>query len=89
MMGHKTHSKSDNIEIMINDKADEVRKELFDSQKHIYQNNLESKKGTEFIFDYVHLLYFKCHEVNLNRIVSYIDSPDWIKKQKSNNKSYQ
>ena len=89
MMGHIIHSKSDNIEIMINDKADEVRKELFDSQKHIYQNNLESKKGTEFIFDYVHLLYFKCHEINPNRSVSYIDSPDWIKKQKSNNKSYQ
>ena len=27
------HSKSDNIEIMVNDEADEVIKELFDSQK--------------------------------------------------------
>ena len=31
------HSKSDNIEIMINDEANE--KELFDSRKKKYQNN--------------------------------------------------
>ena len=36
------HSKSDNIEIMINDEGDEVIKELFDSLKNRYQNNLES-----------------------------------------------
>ena len=40
------HSKSDNIEIMINDKADEVIKELFASLKNGYQNNLESMKGS-------------------------------------------
>ena len=37
----------------------------------------------EFIFDCVHLFYFKCHEINLNRDVSYIDSPDWIKNKKA------
>ena len=35
------HSKSDNIEIMINNEADEVIKELFDSLKNRYRNNLE------------------------------------------------
>ena len=35
------HLKSDNIEIIINDEADEVMKELFDSLKNSYQNNLE------------------------------------------------
>ena len=43
-------SKSNNIEIMINDEADEVIKELFDSLKNRYQNNLESMKGGEFVF---------------------------------------
>ena len=38
------HSKSDNIEIIINDEADETIKELFNSLKNIYQNNLESMK---------------------------------------------
>ena len=43
---HVIHSKGDNIEIMITDEADEVIKELFDSLKNRYQNNLESMKDT-------------------------------------------
>ena len=49
------HSKRDNIEIMISDEADEVLKRIFDSLKDRYQNNLESMKGSEFVFDYVQL----------------------------------
>ena len=52
------HSKSDNIEIMISDEADEVIEELFDSLKNRYQNNLQSMRGSEFVFDYVHLFYY-------------------------------
>ena len=77
------HSKSDNIEIMINDEADEVIKELFDSLKNRYQNNLESMKSSEFVLDYIQLLYYKCHKINPNRGGSYIDSPDWIKIEKT------
>ena len=76
------HSKSDNIEIMINDEADEVIKELFDSLKDRYQNNLKSMKDSEFVFDCVHLLYYKCHLKKPNRGGSYIDSPDWVKNKK-------
>ena len=67
------HSNRDNVDIMINDEADEVLKE-----KNRYQNNLQSMKGGESVFDYVHLLYYKCHKINLNRSGSYIESPDWI-----------
>ena len=73
------HLKSDNIEIMINDEVDEVIGELFDSLKNRYHNNIESLKGREFVYDYVHLLYYK---INLNRGESYTDFPDWIKTQK-------
>ena len=76
------HSKSDNIEIMISDEADEVIKELFDSLKNRYPNNLESMKSSEFVFGYVQLLYCKYHKINPNRGGSYIDSPDWIKSKK-------
>ena len=48
------HLKSENIEIMINHEANEVIKELFDSFKNRHLNNLESMKGSEFVFDYVH-----------------------------------
>ena len=68
---------------MINDLAVEVLKELFDSLKNRYQNKLKSVKRSEFVFDYVHLLYYKCHEINPNRGESYIDSPDWIKNKKA------
>ena len=45
-------------------------------------------KGSKFVVDYVHLLYYKCHYIVLYRIInsarggSYIDSPDWIKTKK-------
>ena len=42
---------------MINDKADEVIEE--------YQIGLEtSMKGSDFIFECVYLLYYKCHKIN-------------------------
>ena len=60
------HSKSDHVEILINNETDEVIKELFDSLENRYQNNLESTKGSEFVFDYVHFLNHKCHKINPN-----------------------
>ena len=52
---------------MINGKADEVVKELFESLLKRYQNNLEKlMKCSEFVFSYVRLLYYKCHKINLN-----------------------
>ena len=35
------HSKNDNIEIMINDKSDDVAEDHFESLLNKYQNNLE------------------------------------------------
>ena len=46
-------------------------------------------KGNEFVFDYVHFLCYKCHKINSNPGGSYIDSPNWMKNEKSNSKSYQ
>ena len=66
---------------MINNEADEAIKKLSKSLKNRYQNNLESIKGSEFVFDYIHLSYYKFQKINLNRGGSYIDSPDWIKNK--------
>ena len=44
-------------------------------------------RGSDFTFDSVQLMYYKCYTVNLRRGGLYSDSPDWIKKKKSNNKS--
>ena len=82
------HSKSDKIQTMINDEADEVIKELSNSLKNRYQNNLESMKGSEFVFCYVQLPHYKYRRVNPNCGGSYANSCDWI-NQKRNSKSYQ
>ena len=29
------------------------------------------------------MMYYKCHKIKFRRGVSYIDSPDWIKKKKA------
>ena len=56
--------------------------ELFKSIRSRYQENLETlMKGSNFVFDLVQLMYYKCHKVNFKRGGSYIDSLDWIKKQ--------
>ena len=57
-----THSKSDNIETIVNDRADYFIEQLFKSPQNRYQNSLEeSIKSSEFVFNHVHLLYFKFH----------------------------
>ena len=73
-----------NKEIKINDQADEVVAELFESFFNRYQSNLqELMKGSEFVFDYVHLLYYKCHKINLDCGRSYVGSPERIKLKKA------
>ena len=68
----------------MNDKVDEVIGKLFESLRKRYQNKLEeSMKGREFVFDCVHLQFFKCYKINQTRRGSYIDSPDWIKNKKA------
>ena len=40
-------------------------------------------RGSDFIFDCVNLLYYKCHKICLKRIGLYIDSPHSIKKKQA------
>ena len=59
------HSKNDQIEIMISDKADEVIEELSQLPFSRYQIQLEtSMKIGDFTFNCVHLLYYKCHKID-------------------------
>ena len=60
------HSRIDNIEIMINAKANKVIEELFQSLLSEYQIGMEtSMKGSNFVFDCVNLLCYKCHKKDL------------------------
>ena len=84
------HSKSNNIQIRINYKADEVTEKSFESLLSRYQISLEeSGKASDFMFDYVHLIHFRFHIINSILCGSYIDSLNWIKYKKSCNESHQ
>ena len=74
------HSTSDNVKFVSYNDANEVAKELFESLRSRYQDNLETlMKESDFIFDSVQLMYHKCHKVNFKCGGLDIDSPDGIK----------
>ena len=78
------HLRSDKIELMNNNKKNEVTEERFQSLLSRYQIGQEtSRKCSDFIFDYINLLQYKCHRINYKRGGSYTDSPDWIKNKKA------
>ena len=82
------HQSSDNINFTSYSEVNYVTGKLFKSLRSKYPDALEtSTKGSDFIFDTVQIMYYKCHKVNFKRSGLNIDSPDWIKKKKSNNKS--
>ena len=56
------HSKSDNIELMLYDNANEVVNKVFESLLSRYQIDLETlMRGSDFIFDSVQLLYYNIY----------------------------
>ena len=78
------HSTSDNIKFIPYSDANEVIDELFNLLCSKYQVNSEtSLRGSNFSFELVQLMYYKCHRVNFIHGGSYIDSPHWVKKKKA------
>ena len=78
------HSNSDNIKFTSYNDANKVVNELFESLRSKYQDNLEtSMKRSDFIFDSVQLMYYKCDKVSFKRGGLHIDSPNCIKNKKA------
>ena len=78
------HTKSNNVEILIGSKTDEIIEDLFESFLQKYQEGLEeSMRGSEFAYDNVDVLYYNLNKVSLSRGGSYIDSPKWLKNKKT------
>ena len=68
--------------VMIFDNPGEVIDEIFDWLLSRYQIALGTQMiGSNFIFDCVNLIYYKCHKTNFKHVGSYIDFPDWMKKR--------
>ena len=82
------HAKSNNVEIMMSSGANEIIEEHFNYFWQRYQEGLEeSTRRSEFIFDSVDELYYDLNKISLSRGGSHIDSPEWLKNKKGNNKS--
>ena len=78
------HTKSNNVEIMMGSKTDEIIEDLFESFLQEYQERLEeSMRGSEFAYDSVDVLYYNLNKVSLSRGGSYIDSTKWLKNKKA------
>ena len=70
--------------IMSYDNVNDVVDGLFKSLRSRYQHDLETSiTGSDFIFNSVQFLYYKCHKVNFGRGGSYIYSPEQITQKKA------
>ena len=77
------HSKIDNSEIMINNKAEGVIGTLFESILNRYQIGLEtSMRISYFIFDCIYLLYYEFILLWFKCDKSYIEYPAGIKSKR-------
>ena len=62
------HASSDNLKFTTYSHANDVIEKPFKSLFLEYRDNLEtSMKGSDFTFDSVQLMYYKCHKVNFKR----------------------
>ena len=76
-------TKSDSIKFTSYNNTNRVVNGLLESLHSRYQGNLEiSMRSSDFIFDSVQLMCYKCHKVTFRRGDSYIHSPGWIKQKK-------
>ena len=66
-------AKSNDIEIMIANKTDEIFKQFFQSFLTRYQTGLETMKSSDFTFDSIDEMHCKCNKISLNRGGLYTD----------------
>ena len=77
---HEMHSKSDNIAIKVDNEADEVINNLFESRLSRYEIGLDILiKDSDFVFDYFASLLYKNYKMNPNCSELYTNSFDWKK----------
>ena len=78
-------AKSDNVEIVMGNKTNDITKELRESLLQRYQTGLEEKmKRSSFVRYSFDLLYYNLLKTSLKREKSYIKSPEWLKKNSKN-----
>ena len=78
------HTNSNNREIVMGSKTDEITEELFKSFLQKYQEGLEeSMRGSDFTYDSVDESYYNLNKISLSRVGSYKETPKWLKNKKA------
>ena len=76
--------KSDNKEIRLGNGTSNIINELIKSFLSNYQKEEQKlRKGSNYTFESVDILGIHFHNIKLKRGSSYIDSPTWIKSEKT------
>ena len=76
---NKICTKSNNIEIMMVMKQMKLLKNFLNLFCKYIKKDEKKKRGSEFVFDSVDLLYCNLHKI----AGSYLDSPKWLKTEKA------
>ena len=75
---------SDNEEIRLGNKTDDIIKRLIDYFLNNYQKDeIILRNGSNFVLESVDLLSYHIHKTSLKRGSSYIKSPKWILNKKA------
>ena len=75
--------KTKNVEIMMGSDTDEIIKYLYDSLTQQYEELIEhSTKSTGLVLEGVALMNYDINKITINRVGSYIESPEWLKSKK-------
>ena len=76
------HTKSGNITIMIGIETEDAINGFVNTFRKRYQEGLATKmRGSSFTFEPIDLLEYNLHKISLNRVSSYIKSPEWLKNK--------
>ena len=75
--------KSENEEIRLGNKTDDIDKSLINSFLNNYQKEeLVLRNGSNFVFESVELMSYRIHKTNMKRRSSYVESPNGYQLKK-------
>ena len=74
---------SDNIEIIMGSKTNDIINRLIDPLLQEYQEIIQSMNKSEFVFNSVDLLYYHLHRIRLKKGKSYIKPPEWLENKRA------
>ena len=78
------HVRSDSEEFMSGDDTIEIIKLLFQSFIQRFEESLQNKmEGSDFEFDGINFLYYDFNKASIYREGTYMDSPKWLKDNRS------